>query len=104
MKTLTNLSATPSEGELNARGNITELHYEDPTCGGWFIGISLTAVGLKFRAKRPGGASVAIPLDELLNLARQHAPEVFADDAAISALKKAANDPVLTGGEPLKPK
>ncbi|HEY0549891.1 MAG TPA: hypothetical protein VGF13_09830 [Verrucomicrobiae bacterium] len=91
MKTLTQLSATPGEGEFNARGSLTSLFYEQPDCKGWFIEIALSHVGLKFRAKRPGGESAAIPLDELIALARVHAPEIFATPEAFAEAQAAAN-------------
>ena len=89
MKTLTQLSATHTEAEFNPRGTHTELHYEDERCKGWFVGVMLSSAGLKFRARRPDGASVAIPLDDMIALVREHAPEVFASAEAIAAAQAA---------------
>ena len=64
MKLISQLTGTLSEGALNdPRGAVTALYYQDPQCAGWKISIALTGDGLHFRAMRPGGAEVAIPLD-----------------------------------------
>lgn len=98
MKTLHNLTATvePNGEHTETRGTISELHLQDERCPGWFISIQLGAGGLRAKSRRPNGASVAIPLAELLALLRNTAPEIFADEEAISATKKAlaaAGDP-----------
>jgi hypothetical protein len=82
MKALTQLTATVTDAEFQSRGIINELNLEDPNAPGWLIGISLSNGGLRFKSRRPGdeSKSLAIPLAELVRLAREHAPEVFADN------------------------
>jgi hypothetical protein len=89
MKMLTNLSAKATDAPFIPQGVISELNYEDPNCPGFFVGIALTTAGLRLKARRPDGGSVAISLDEIIRLARGHAPEVFAD-AKMAARSKAA--------------
>lgn len=104
MKALSNLTATPTEADFKPRGTITELHYEDPACAGWFVGLGLTNAGLRFKSRRPESQSVVIPLDELIALARLHAPEVFADEAAITErARAAARANALPGQRPAHP-
>lgn len=99
MKALTQLTATVTDAEFQPRGVITELNLEDEKAPGWMIGISLSNGGLRFKSRRPGdeSKSVAIPLAELVRLAREHAPEVFADEtnakAARAALVKRSKPP-----------
>ena len=87
MKTLHNLTATvePNGEHTETRGTISELHLQDERCEGWFISVQLGAGGLRAKARRPNGATVAIPLAELLTLLRTAAPEVFADEESIRA-------------------
>jgi hypothetical protein len=91
MKALTQLTATVTDAEFQPRGVLTELNMEDPAAPGWMIGISLSNGGLRFKSRRPGdeSKSVCIPLAELVRLAREHAPEVFADESTARAAKAA---------------
>lgn len=89
MKTLQKLTAETGEAQFPARGVVTEMQYEDPQCGGWFVGLALTTSGLRFKTRRNDSSALMIPLDELIALARQHAPEIFANDEARANLARA---------------
>lgn len=90
MKTITQLTGTVGASEMrDPRGVITALALQDPNCKGWFIEVSLSPSGLRFKAKRPNGAVVGITIDDLLALARAQAPELFADEATVAKVAAA---------------
>lgn len=90
MKTITNLSGTVSEEDINdPRGTLTTLYMEDECCPGWFMDLSLSPSGLRVRTRRPDGTAVAIPTRELMSLFRTIAPELFASPEKCAEAQRA---------------
>lgn len=92
MKTLTQLTAQPTEADYREPHGVRSAVLHEPS-DGWFVQIKLGGAGLTISH---GQAIVALPLPELLSLAQQHAPEIFPPVPAAEVQSPAPDSAPLT--------